>query len=76
MVAAIRTASGAAQSSVSTRTPDLPASRFSQKDGTSPPSGVVAPSPVTTTGSLVFNTASVIARFLCASGVNVFVKQL
>src|SRR4051794_1905634 len=47
--AAMCTGSVSTQSSVSVRTPDLPASRPCQKLGTSPPTGVVAPSPVTTT---------------------------
>jgi hypothetical protein len=47
--AAIRTGSDAAQSSVMGRTPLVPASIADQVDATSPPSGVVAPSPVTTT---------------------------
>src|SRR6516165_1298088 len=47
--AAIFTGSGFTQSSVMRRTPLLPASIADQVDATSPPSGVVAPSPVTTT---------------------------
>src|SRR2546423_2527748 len=47
--AAIRTGSCAAQSWVSGATPERPATMASQVDATSPPSGVVAPSPVTTT---------------------------
>ncbi len=47
--AAIRTGSSAAHSSVRTATPERPASRFSQVVAASPPSGVKAPIPVTTT---------------------------
>ena len=47
--AAILTGRSAAQSSVRARTPERPASRASQVLGASPPSGVVAPIPVTTT---------------------------
>src|SRR5205814_666318 len=49
MAAAIRTGSCCAQSWVRAMTPDRPATIASQVDATSPPSGVVAPSPVTTT---------------------------
>lgn len=56
--AAIRTGSCAAHSWVSALTPERPASMASQVDATSPPSGVVAPSPVTTTsGRLMIRTA-------------------
>src|SRR5689334_11492169 len=51
--AAIRTAWSAAQSCSRGRTPDLPAIRPSQVEAASPPSGVVAPIPVTTTVRLV-----------------------
>src|SRR5215207_1341411 len=47
--AAMDTGSMSTHSSVSTLTPDRPASRPSQVEATSPPSGVVAPRPVTTT---------------------------
>ena len=47
--AAIFTGSESAQSSVMRWTPLVPASIADQVDVTSPPSGVVAPSPVTTT---------------------------
>src|SRR3954462_8702157 len=47
------------QSSVMRLTPDFPASRASQVLATSPPSGVVAPRPVTTTSE-----ADVLMRFL------------
>src|SRR5579884_22118 len=47
--AAMRTGSPSAQSSVSGLTPDRPASSAAQDVATSPPSGVVAPRPVTTT---------------------------
>jgi len=60
---AIRTAISLAQSWVSARMPELPASSSDQYVGTSPPSGVVAPSPVTTTGSSV-RLASVIVTSL------------
>ncbi len=48
---AIRTGSSAAHSSSIARMPDRPASIAAQVDAASPPSGVVAPSPVTTTPS-------------------------
>ena len=48
-VAAIFTGSESTQASVRRRTPLVPASIADQVDATSPPSGVVAPSPVTTT---------------------------
>ncbi len=47
--AAILTGSDSTHSSVRRRTPLVPASIADQVDVTSPPSGVVAPSPVTTT---------------------------
>src|SRR4051794_41180338 len=47
--AAMRTGSTSAHSSSRYRTPERPASSPSQVDGTSPPTGVDAPSPVTTT---------------------------
>src|SRR5688572_11027838 len=47
--AAMCTGSISTQSAVRTSTPDWPASMADQVDATSPPSGVVAPSPVTTT---------------------------
>src|SRR5487761_1172249 len=47
--AAIFTGSLSTQDSVRRRTPLVPASIADQVDATSPPSGVVAPSPVTTT---------------------------
>src|SRR2546423_5179449 len=47
--AASRTGGGSAQSSVRVRTPERPASSPSQNEAASPPSGVVAPIPVTTT---------------------------
>jgi hypothetical protein len=47
--AAMRTGSMSTQSSVRVRTPDRPASMADQVDATSPPNGVVAPRPVTTT---------------------------
>src|SRR6516165_6024079 len=47
--AAIFTGSGFTQSSVMRRTPLVPASIADQVDAASPPSGVVAPTPVTTT---------------------------
>jgi hypothetical protein len=47
--AAIRVGRSAAQEAVSDATPDLPASIADHVDSTSPPTGVVAPSPVTTT---------------------------
>src|SRR6266542_2891058 len=47
--AAIFAGRSSAQSSVSGTTPDLPASIAAQVDATSPPRGVVAPSPVMTT---------------------------
>ena len=47
--AAIRTGNCSAQSWVSVPTPERPATMASQVDATSPPNGVVAPSPVTTT---------------------------
>src|ERR671920_928145 len=53
--AAMRTVSCAAHSWVSGPTPERPASMASQVDATSPPSGVVAPSPVTTTSVLVMS---------------------
>ena len=63
---AIRTAMLAAQSWVSAWIPEVPASSSDQKVGTSPPSGVVAPNPVTTTGSAERRLASVIVDFLVA----------
>src|SRR4051812_1754110 len=51
--AAIRTACSAAHSCSRGLTPDLPATRPSQVEAASPPSGVVAPIPVTTTVRLV-----------------------
>src|SRR5919106_4572766 len=45
----MRTGSSAAQSSVRARTPERPATKDSQVVATSPPTGVVAPSPVMTT---------------------------
>src|SRR3954447_1064691 len=53
--AAMRTGSCAAHSWVSALTPERPASMASQVDATSPPSGVVAPSPVTTTSVLLMS---------------------
>src|ERR1700729_50684 len=47
--AAIFTGRASAPHSVRRRTPQVPASIADQVDATSPPSGVVAPSPVTTT---------------------------
>ena len=47
--AAMCTGSRSTQSSVRIFTPDWPASMADQVDATSPPSGVVAPRPVTTT---------------------------
>ncbi len=56
--AAIRTGSCADHSWASELTPERPASMASQVDATSPPSGVVAPSPVTTTSMrLMIRTA-------------------
>ena len=52
-LAAKVTENSCAHSSSSLRTPLLPASKASQVEETSPPSGVVAPSPVTTTRRLV-----------------------
>ena len=49
--AAMRTGRSSAHGSVRRRTPLRPASIADQVDATSPPSGVVAPSPVTTTVS-------------------------
>ncbi len=49
---AIRTGSPAAHSSSMALMPDRPASMASQVEAASPPSGVVAPSPVTTTSSV------------------------
>src|SRR3954454_11494199 len=46
---AIRTGRGSAHSSVRARTPERPATRASQVLGTSPPTGLVVPIPVTTT---------------------------
>src|SRR5690349_11454261 len=51
--AAMRTGRSAAHSCSRRLTPDLPASRASQNEAASPPSGVVAPIPVTTTVRLV-----------------------
>src|SRR3954469_4759488 len=53
--AAMRTGNCAAHSWVSAVTPERPASMASQVDATSPPSGVVAPSPVTTTSVLLMS---------------------
>src|SRR6188768_3866555 len=53
--AAMRTGSCAAHSWVSALTPERPASMASQVDATSPPSGVVAPSPVTTTSVVLMS---------------------
>ena len=56
--AAMRTGSCAAHSWVSAPTPERPASMASQVDATSPPSGVVAPSPVTTTSCAAHSQAA------------------
>src|SRR5437763_2338856 len=53
--AAMRTGSWAAHSWVSGPTPERPATMASQVDATSPPNGVVAPSPVTTTSTVVMS---------------------
>src|SRR3954454_19492722 len=53
--AAMRTGSCPAHSWVRGPTPERPASMASQVDATSPPSGVVAPSPVTTTSVLLMS---------------------
>src|SRR4051794_25154170 len=53
--AAMRTGSWAAHSWVSEPTPERPATKASQVDATSPPNGVVAPSPVTTTSTVVMS---------------------
>src|SRR3954469_6072262 len=63
--AAMRTGSCAAHSWVSALTPERPASMASQVDATSPPSGVVAPSPVTTTSVLLMS----VVRLDVADGV-------
>ena len=52
-VAAIRTGSSAKRGSSSRCIPERAASNESQVEATSPPSGVVAPSPVTTTVRLI-----------------------
>src|SRR5690606_8332339 len=57
-VAAILTGRLAAHSCVRTRTPERPAIRPSQVAALSPPSGVVAPIPVTTTVRLVAFTGT------------------
>ncbi len=59
--AAMCTGSMSTQSSVRTFTPDWPASMAAQVDATSPPSGVVAPRPVTTTRWESVSRESVIA---------------
>src|SRR3954454_3473672 len=53
--AAMRTGSWAAHSWVSGPTPERPATMASQVEATSPPNGVVAPSPVTTTSTAVMS---------------------
>src|SRR5699024_10581081 len=50
-LAAMRTGRFSAHSWVSALTPERPASMAFQVEATSPPSGVVAPSPVTTTST-------------------------
>src|ERR1700760_4379732 len=63
--AAIFTGSASAQDSVRRRTPLVPASIADQVDAASPPSGVVAPRPVTTTltrSLLPTATSAVISR--------------
>ena len=52
----MRAGSSAKISSVSSTAPDLPASSPAHVDATSPPSGVVAPRPVTTTVRLMVST--------------------
>src|SRR5215468_9040380 len=60
--AAIFTGRSAAQSLVRAETPERPASMASQVDATSPPSGVVAPSPVTTTSGRVTDLPSCLRK--------------
>src|SRR4051794_23860045 len=57
--AAMRTVSCAAHSWVSGLTPERPASIASHVDATSPPSGVVAPIPVTTTSGMVMSVSQI-----------------
>src|SRR3954451_20756632 len=63
--AAMRTGSCAAHSWVSGPPPERPASMAPQVDATSPPNGVVAPSPVTTTSLLLMS----VVRLDVADGV-------
>ena len=60
-VAAIFTGRSLAQSASSGLTPERPASRADQVDATSPPRGVVAPSPVTTTEVLMWSRSPLLA---------------
>src|SRR3954471_1893483 len=68
-VAPMRTGRSSAQPSVSERTPDLPASIADQVDATSPPSGVVAPSPVTRTVGRVMTSGRDAGRLDVLDGV-------
>src|SRR3954451_9266272 len=60
----MRTGSSAAQSALMGEIPDRPASSADQVDATSPPTGVVAPSPVTTTAVVSVMTSGRDARVL------------
>src|SRR3954449_5108454 len=66
--AAIRVLSCSAQSCVSGRTPDWPASSAAQVVGTSPPTGEVVPSPVTTTRVALICSPRGVGRWWCGCG--------
>src|SRR5829696_3544610 len=77
--AAMCTGSMSTQSSVSTFTPDVPASRADQVDATSPPTGVVAPSPVTTTRWSSVSAVSVMrasSLFPCGGAAGVVARRV
>src|SRR4051794_4859989 len=67
----MRTGSCAAHSWVSGVTPERPLSMASQVDATSPPSGVVAPSPVTTTSTLLMSVVRLDVGHGVADGLEV-----
>src|SRR5918911_1221241 len=69
--AAMRTGHCWAHSWVSGLTPERPASMESQVDATSPPNGVVAPSPVTTTSVLLMSGVRLDVRHGVADGLQV-----
>src|SRR4051812_17792248 len=70
-LAAMRTGSCWAHSWVRALTPERPASMASQVDATSPPNGVVAPSPVTTTSVVLMSVVRLDVAHRVAYGLEV-----